>query len=115
MSGNLSSRWHSRFQRYARKNVTNFLPFFGVTVESTFIKAHLLPALRLKHLKQVRQTASRILKRSEHVQPSHRHIKMSHMQKSSAYSTIPRVAQRDAFPGELALDLPLTNCHLSVL
>ena len=54
-------------------------------------RAHLLQALQLKHLKhlkQVRQTTSSILKRSEHVQPSHRHITMSHMQKSSAYSTM---------------------------
>jgi hypothetical protein len=27
----------------------------------------------------------------------------------------PRVAQRDALPCELALDLPLISCHLSVL
>jgi hypothetical protein len=28
---------------------------------------------------------------------------------------IPRVAQQDALPRGLALDLPLTNCHLAVL
>src|SRR5437879_13422970 len=43
---------------------------------------------QLIHRRQTRQTASTILKRSQHVQPPNRHIKMSQMQKSSAYSTM---------------------------
>ena len=76
---------------FLQKSIASLEPG-GIPVASQSAKrAHLLQALQLKHLKhlkQVRQTASSILKRSEHVQPSHRHIKMSHMQKSSAYSTM---------------------------
>src|SRR5256885_5013804 len=79
---------------FLQKSIASLEPG-GIPVASQSAKrAHLLQTLQLKHLKQlkqvrqVRQTASSILKRSKHVQPSHRHIKMSHMQKSSAYSTM---------------------------
>ena len=88
---------------FLQKSIASLEPG-GIPVASQSAKrAHLLQTLQLKHLKQlkqlkhlkqlkqvrqVRQTASSILKRSEHVQPSHRHITMSHMQKSSAYSTM---------------------------
>ena len=88
---------------FPQKSIASLEPGGTPLASQSAKRAHLLQTLQLKHLKQlkqlkhlkqvrqvrqVRQTASSILKRSEHVQPSHRHIKMSHMQKSSAYSTM---------------------------
>ncbi len=76
---------------FPQKSIASLEPGETPVAPKSAKRVHLLQALQLKHLKQVRQvrqTASSILKRSEHVQPSHRNIKMSHMQKSSAHSTM---------------------------
>ncbi len=43
------------------------------------------------------------------------HIVSSFFFQPNRLSSHPRVAQRDALPRELALDLPLANGHLSAL